>query len=448
MVHVNVRFQTDNNNLRPHKDDLQTSPTSPTGHRFALSPVSTASANSLLDNRRMSDLANYRRDLAVLEPSGGRLPQIHREPPSTSPNAPQNVAPWMSANGGSGATASPTTFTSFYNDSSDNLSTPSQLSPAFRLAPSRHGQTPNNNDSPDIAYFDDQRRPSIASITTASSQGSKNSSGRGGLKKLQGFFGEEFPGRDGSETSLPPAPPVAKEQRSYSFGRPRRSRNDSNATDHTREPSPTSSRPRTPIPSSDVVPFLYQEADDIAKYGEAPVRDILAGPDRERYAQTHQDSASSSQIAMAPASSSYRSNHSMVHLPGHHRHNKSLDEPSTLRPYPSREDSTLSINNMKERGGSTASGMRSRAQSPAPSSNSTGSRLASVDGQISPGGHGGKRGILDRLRRHTQKDDGSSGRHRNAPASRSIAHSTSRPDLSRAQQTSYEKPLPNPESDR
>ncbi|KAJ3563744.1 hypothetical protein NPX13_g8090 [Xylaria arbuscula] len=248
-------------------------------------------------------------------------------------------------------------------------------------------------------------------------------------------------------TSLPPAPPVAKEQRSYSFGRPRRSRNDSNATDHTREPSPTSSRPRTPIPSSDVVPFLYQEAGDILKFGEAPVRDILAGPDRERYTQTHQDSASSNQNVMAPASSSYRSNHSMVHLPGHHRHNKSLDEPSTLRPYTSREDSTLSINNMKERGGSTASGMRSRAQSPAPSSNSTGSRLASVDGQISPGGHG-KRGILDRLRRHKQKDDGPSGRHRNAPASRSIAHSTSRPDLTRVPQTSYEKPLPNPEADR
>ncbi|KAI0523772.1 protein phosphatase 2C [Xylaria bambusicola] len=436
----------ENGRFRPHKDDSQSSPTSPTGHRFALSPASTASTSSLLDSRRMSDLANYRRELAVLEPSGGRLPQIHREPPSTSPNAPQNIAPWMSANGGPGAAASPTTFTSFYNDSSDNLSTPSQLSPAFRLAPSRYGQNPSNNDSPDIAYFDEQRRPSIASITTASSQGSKNSSGRGGLKKLQGFFGEEFPGRDGSETSLPPAPPLAKEQRSYSFGRPRRSRNDSNATDHTREPSPTSSRPRTPIPSSDVVPFLYQEADDIAKYGEAPVRDILAGPDKERYIQSHQDSASSSQNMIAPTSSSYRSNHSMVHLPGHHRHNKSLDEPSNLRPYTSREDSNLSINNMKERGGSTASGMRSRAQSPAPSNNSTGSRLASVDGQISPGGHG-KRGILERLRRHKQKDDAPSGRHRNAPASRSIVHSTSRPDLTRGQQ-SFEKPLPYPESDR
>ncbi|KAI0401032.1 protein phosphatase 2C [Xylaria palmicola] len=431
---------------RRHKEEPQTSPTSPTGHRFALSPASTASASSLLDNRRMSDLANYRRDLAVLEPSGGRLPQIHREPPANSPNAPPHIAPWMSANGAPGATGSPTTYTSFYNDSSDNLSTPSQLSPAFRLGPHRPAPNPPN-DSPDVAYFDDQRRPSVASITTASSQGSKNSSGRGGLKKLQGFFGEEFPGRDGSETSLPPAAPHAKEQRSYSFGRPRRGRNDSNATDHTREPSPTSSRPRTPIPSSDVVPFLYQEADDIAKYGEAPVRDILAGPDKERYTQAQQDSSSSSQNLMAQAPSSYRSNHSMVHLPGHHhRHNKSLEESSGSRPYPSREDSSLSVNTMKERGASSTTGLRSRAHSPAPSSNSNGSRLASVDGQISPGGHG-KRGILDRLRRHKTKDDVHSSRHRNAPTSRSIVHSTSKQDLSRAAQ-SYEKPLPSLEIER
>jgi adenylate cyclase len=349
------------------------------------------------------------------------------------------------ANGGPGASASQTTLTSFYNDSSDNLSTPSQLSPAYRLGPTRPGQTPSN-DSFDTAYFDERRRPSIASITTASSQGSKNSSSRGGLKKLQGFFGEEFPGRDSSETSLPAAPPHTKEQRSYSFGRPRRGRNDSNATDHTREPSPTSSRPRTPVPSSDVVPFLYQEADDIARYGEAPVRERLAGPDKERYSQAHQDGSNQS-VPVQASSSSYRSNHSMVHLPGHHhRHNKSLDEPSALRPHPNREDSNLSINTMKERGGSTASGMRSRAQSPAPSSNSNGSRLASVDGQISPGGHG-KRGILDRWRhRHKPKEDAHSGRQHSGPSSRSLTHSSSRQHLFREAQ--YEKPLPNMDRDR
>ncbi|KAI1181871.1 protein phosphatase 2C [Nemania serpens] len=441
---------SENGRFRPHKEDSQTSPTSPTGHRYALSPASTASASSLLDSRRMSDLANYRRDLAVLEPSGGRLPQIHRDPPSNSTNALSNLAPRMPSNGGPSAAASPTAHSTFYYESSDTLSTPSQLSPAYRQP---HRTLPTaNNDSHDISYFDDQRRPSVASITTASSQGSKNSSGRGGLKKLQGFFGEEFPGRDGSETSLPPAPPLAKEQRSYSFGRPRRGRNDSNATDHTREPSPTSSRPRTPIPSSDVVPFLYQEVDDIAKYGEAPVRDILTGPDKERYAQTHQDGTSSSQNLIPQTSSSYRSNHSGIHIGHHHhhhhhhhRHNRSLEEPSGPRPFSSRDDSNLSINAMKERGGSTATGMRSRAQSPAPSSHSNGSRLAMVDGQVSPGGHS-KRGILDLLRRKP-KDDGQGSRHRSVASSRPMAHSSSKQDLTRGAQSPYEK-LPSLELER
>ncbi|KAF3061462.1 Adenylate cyclase [Daldinia childiae] len=418
--------------IRPYAEDSQVSPTT-SGHRLALSPTSTASSSSLLDNRRMSDLADYRRDLAVLNPANGRIPQIQRDPP-TSPNSQHNITPWMSVNGG--AATSPTGFgTSFYNDSSDNVSTTSQLSPAFRLGPSRPAQA-SSNESPDAAYFTDDRRPSAASITTASSQGSKNSGSRGGLKKLQGFFGEDFPGRDSSETSLP-APPSSsqnqKDQRSYSFTRPRRGRNDSNATDHTREPSPSSSRPRTPVPSSDVVPFLYQEANDIAKYGEAPVRDILTGPDRERYT-----GESSTQIPPKTSSSS-RSGHSIVHLSSHHRHHRSTDDSNTLRPVISREDSALNVQNMKERGGSAATAPRSRAQSPTPSSNSNGSRLASIDGQTSPGAPG-KRGIFDRLRRHKHKDDGQASRLRSMPgSSRSLAPSSSRQDLSKGNQSPYDK---------
>ncbi|KAI0483383.1 protein phosphatase 2C [Xylariaceae sp. FL0804] len=433
----------DHGRFRSFKEEAQYSPTSPVGTRLALSPASTSSSGSVYDSRRMSDLTNYRRDLAVLEPSGGRVPQIHRDPPANSPNAPSNIAPWMTSNGGAGnASPAGACATSFYYDSSDNLSTPSQLSPSFRLGPPRPGQS-SSNDSPDAAFFGgDDRRPSVASVTTASSQGSKNSSGRGGLKKLQGFFGEEFPGRDGSETSLPTVPPgQVKEQRSYSFGRPRRGRNDSNATDYTREASPASSRPRTPVPSSDVVPFLYQEANDIAKYGEAPVRDMLAGPDKERYTQDN--------YAQLPpkTSSSSRSNHSVVHLPGHHhRHNRSIDDTNSLRPVASRDDSAVSVHNPKDRGGSVATTMpRSRAQSPTPSSISTTSRLTAVDGQTSPGGHG-KRGILNRLRRHKHhKDDAHNNRLRNAPTSnsnRSLGPSTSRLDLSRGAPSPYDKPLP------
>lgn len=272
---------------RSSKDDNQVSPTSTTagGARFTLSPGSATSNSSSYhrDHRLMSDFSNYRRDLAVLETSGGRpIPQIQHNPPTAVSIS--QVAPWMtSSNGGSstpssghlgggGSGGGAGGSLAYYNDSTDNLSLGSQLSPGFRSG--GHGrsvQTPNsNNDSPDIAYFGDERRPSLASVTTASSQGSRSSTNRGGLRKLQGFFGEEFPGRDGAidtpthghQGQLPPVP--GKEHRSHSYSnhhRPHRERNFSNATDHGRESSPSGSRPRTPLPSSDVVPFLYQEVD-------------------------------------------------------------------------------------------------------------------------------------------------------------------------------------------
>jgi adenylate cyclase len=153
--------------------------------------------------------------------------------------------------------------TSFYNDSSDNLSQASQLSPGFRPGAGFPGNNPSS-DSPADTYFgnEDERRPSVASVTTLSSTGSRSSAGRGAAggihKKLQTFFGEDFPGRDGSDTSLPAH---AKETRSHSFARSHRDRNPSSATDQTqRDASPAPSRPRTPVPSSDVVPFLYQDS--------------------------------------------------------------------------------------------------------------------------------------------------------------------------------------------
>lgn len=117
-------------------------------------------------------------------------------------------------------------------------------------------------DSPEHFYSPNDRRPSEASVTTtASSTGSKASGHRGNMRKLQGFFGEEFPGRDSSESSLPTSY-MGKDQRSRSYSHTRpthRDRNYSNATDHTRDASPASSRPRTPVPAPEVVPFLYQD---------------------------------------------------------------------------------------------------------------------------------------------------------------------------------------------
>ncbi len=204
----------------------------------------------------MSGLSNYRRDLAVLETAGGRIPQIQHNPPTAA--SPNQIAPWMPSNGSLPALPSGTFPTSFYDDSSDNLSQGSQLSPGFRPGTGRTGNT--STDSPDHAYFDDtdDRRPSVASFTTASSTGSKSSAVKPNVhKSLKNFFGEDFQGKDASDTSLP-GHANGKEHRSNSWTR---HRNHSTSTETApREASPAPSRPRTPVPSSDVVPFLYQDS--------------------------------------------------------------------------------------------------------------------------------------------------------------------------------------------
>lgn len=263
-----------NPGIRTSKDDVQVSPTSTTATRGTLSPPSSSSAPSIPPkDRRLSDLTNYRRDLAVLEPTRSHPPSSS-SPSSSQVPPPQHshsvgslgastqIAPWMSS--ALPASSSPKGLTtSFYNDSSDSLSLASQLSPGLPSATGRPGTGSGSisQDYADVLYENvDGRRPSAASIvTTASSQGSKASVNRGGFRKLQGFFGEEFPGHDSSESSLPISVP-GKDQRSrsYSHGRPtQRDRNYSNATD--REPSPSSSRPRTPVPNPEVVPFLFQD---------------------------------------------------------------------------------------------------------------------------------------------------------------------------------------------
>ncbi|KAK7738487.1 hypothetical protein SLS53_006006 [Cytospora paraplurivora] len=399
-----------------HPQDSLASKHSNVHARGSLSNSSSSNAA-----HRLSDLVNYRRDLAVLEPSGSRAPQIVHHPPSTASSFMQQVAPWMLGGGGGGsngsnnqAAPSPANggamaTTPFYNDDSDSHSTASQMSPAYRpasVSASRPTQNRPGSESPpaESAYYNynDERRPSIASVTTtASSQASKNSGHRGGLKKLQGFFGEEYPGRESSDTSLPPS--TAGKDRSYSHSsRPHRDRNYSNATDQTGDASPSSSRPRTPVPAPEVVPFLYQEAEDIARYGEAPVRGVLAGPDRERYVT---DNATQNP---PKTSSSNRSAHSMAHGHGHshHRHNKSNDDQGSLRPLLNREDSQVSTSTTLKGGANTMYDPRARAQSPTPSGHSSsGLKNGGYDGPGSPGHTHQRKGLFNRLRGKKEKDD-------------------------------------------
>ncbi|TKA62355.1 hypothetical protein B0A49_10669, partial [Cryomyces minteri] len=140
------------------------------------------------ENVGAPDFNNYRKDLGGLETSAGNvppIPPISRQPPTST----SSISPWTSADNAS--TMPSSVFGNFYNDSQDDVA---QLSPGFRP---RTG---------DMRFPDDDRRPSVASVTTVSSTGSKSSMGRNLHKKLTGFFGEEYEGRDSrqnSETSLP-----------------------------------------------------------------------------------------------------------------------------------------------------------------------------------------------------------------------------------------------------
>jgi adenylate cyclase len=394
-------------------DDSQVSPTTSPAPRQGEFSRPNAGANERHPSD-MGELANYRRDLAVLDTM--RVPQIHHNPPTAGPNSQPQNAPWLSSSAGQ---------TSFLNDSSDSLSVASQLSPGYQSSINKPGAptTTSGQDSPDAMSFDDGRRPSVASIATASSSGSKTSVSRGGFRKLQGFFGEEFPGRDNSESSITPSNLNRDPRgRSYSSSRPtHRDRKYSNATDHARDPSPAGySRPRTPVPAPEVVPFLYQDNSDIARYGEAPVRDMLTGPDRERYAVENQYKSSS------------RGAQSRTNI---HRYNKSNEDPRTLRPTISREESIASTSLPRDRGGVNAMyNSRARAESPTPSV-STGSNYNSksgqMDGQMSPGHHG-KRSLFGKLRRHKDNRDDGTSRLRDLPSStKSLQPKLSKADIHR-----------------
>lgn len=180
-------------------------------------------------------------------------PAINRHPPTS--NAPP---PWASGRS-DGRQMPSSVFGSYFDDSTENLG---QVSPGCAL-PGGMGFTEDGED----------RRPSIASATTISSQGSKGSIGNKFQKKLQGFFGEDIANdpsgryvgysRQNSETSsLKNAVPGFAQGSS-------RNRNNSMNDAMLRgsgPPSPGSSRPRTPAPSSEVTPWVFQDPQVSARH--------------------------------------------------------------------------------------------------------------------------------------------------------------------------------------
>ncbi len=133
-------------------------------------------------------------------------------------------------------------------------------------------------------------------------------------------------------------------------------------------------------------------------------------------------------------SSSSKSANSHPHLPGNaHRHNRSNDDTRSLHPSLSREDSGAGRRtNQKERAptsmgtaignapnNASNSSLSKRPNSPSPSSwSSSAPKVAMNDGSTSPTGPA-KRSILDRFRKHKDKDgkDGPHSRLKDLPGS-------------------------------
>lgn len=338
------------------------------------SAQNTKSTIAPWDNSLAADFNNYRKDLAVLETSGGRIPSISQNPPTATSPTPR----WPSPGVNGSVTMPSSVFSTFFNDSTEDIG---QLSPGFR---------PGSGKEDSMGFPGDDRRPSVASATTVSSSGSKSSIGRGFHKKLQGFFGEEFPGdsRQSSDTSLTTNNLHGGENQSS-----RSLRNRTNSINNTigssinsRPGSPASSRPRTPLPSSEVTPWEFQDYKDMSAQG-----------DSGRYSSEQQPNKSG------------KSSHKL-RLPGH-RHNRSKDDiktpdisqPYPLRPVTSREDSSISVRRSEHQIPSALSSaftsrttLVPRSSSPTPSAHSEMSRDTIT--QRSPGATK-PRSILGKLRR-------------------------------------------------
>ena len=189
---------------------------------------------------------DYRQGNEKVEVAKGPIPSVSKHPPSSeAPNA--DIAPWMDDGLPALSTHGLTSSNSF-NDGSSKT----QQSPSFRPD---SGRTVDS-ESPDPMFLSNDRRPSLASATTVDSQTSlsKSSTNRGiPYKKVAGFFGDE--GRQSarsSDTNIPST--LQREQTSSSLHGSRQA-----SRDDGRPISPGSSRPRTPLPSRDVVPWLFQD---------------------------------------------------------------------------------------------------------------------------------------------------------------------------------------------
>ncbi|KAE8416613.1 hypothetical protein BDV36DRAFT_259589 [Aspergillus pseudocaelatus] len=346
------------------------------------------------DKRKDSGFTGHRKSSAAIGPDEPGPPPTFSSSPRLScpnsdevdyfqqdPNASYSSSPKMAPGDGNGT---------LFQDLSEHEASPASTS--FRPGTSRtYASEPLELD-----YNGDHRRPSVASATTISSQGSKSSTGGRFRKKLKGFFGEEYmPGDSKLESDNGIQHPTKKSSLGEHHIFRERANSDGARSPPQRligESSPQRPRPRAPLPSSEITPWVFQSFNDIPQYGEAPVREAPIGADGRRAA---------AQMARGP-----QRNQTGRQFSGH-RHSRSKEEKSTTtddmaeypsRPTTGRDDFGIglranSLNNSAMNSTSTLV----RSTSPTPSMQSAHSR---EQGQSSPGTQlPNKRSILDKIRR-------------------------------------------------
>ncbi|KAK0307599.1 hypothetical protein LTR01_005599 [Friedmanniomyces endolithicus] len=354
-----------------------------------------------------TQLSNYRSDLSVLQSSGNI--------PSTTQQSPSTISPFASGNGEGPPMATSIFAGSFYNDSSENLG---QISPGF--SPPDGMRFPTDGDD---------RRPSVASGTTVSSTGSKSSFSGKYKKKLQGFFGEEYPGADGSasrqnsETSSIQGAPLP----AFAPGGGSRERDNSvnDAMLRSTPPSPTNvSRPRTPRPSSEVTPWVYQDAQEPPRHSDSFFPDPNNGRTPKQPVSTHH----------------------RLHLPGH-RHNRSNEEKQNIsqaypqRPSTSQEQSFSEVGRNRQASAmSSAVNPKGRGTSPTPSSHSTQSRNTHTERSSGDGGAGHKRSLLARMTGRHKHDKPSAETLQTSSSTTSLATTNAALGKTRADTKSFAQP--------
>ncbi|KAF3220706.1 cysteinyl-tRNA synthetase [Orbilia oligospora] len=337
----------------------------------------------------MAPLGDHRRDLKVLQGPGGGAngysssnPTLTQTPPSASPTGQTWKAIHHSSSFGSNPHDSSFGGVPSVLDDMAKLSGSPEFKQSDIFSPLNMDDSPqagrNGSGHPgsmDFSYSGnsidgyytpgDDRRPSVASVnTTASSTGSKTSLGKRLNGKLHGIFGDAEGGHHNivhhphpqHSSTIPITPPPV-------------SQSDTNLPGNKLHYAPTApvnnpSRPRTPQPpSSDVVPFLFQDANDIQTFGEARIQPELVH-DRHRYHRDEQN--------VDPKSSAHNFFNKKGKTPGKPSSGRDYDGGASDRELPQHRRDLFS----SSYGNSTTN--LPRASSPSPSLRSLNSGMGSI----------------------------------------------------------------------